>query len=141
MLQWPRLLVFADRNGCMKLSRIIVCLLAFAAPAFAARTPELTVQGLEQRVDFWKKVFTQYGKDDVVIHDQVYVNLIYHVASDGDLNTKLRTVRDALQEIRSNLETPQNFTPAAQQIRDAIMAQGIPLTASNLDQLSANIHT
>ena len=125
----------------MKLSRIIVCLLAFAAPAFAARTPDLAVQGLEQRVDFWKKVFTQYGKEDVVIHDRVHVNLIYDVVTDGELNTKLRTVRDALQEIRSNLETPQNFSPAAQQIYDAIVAQGVPVSASSIDQLASDIHT
>src|SRR5262245_49600177 len=125
----------------MKLSRVIVCLLAFAAPVFAERTPALTVQGVEQRVDFWKKVFTQYGKDDVVIHDLVNVNLIYDVASDTDLSTKLRNVRDALQEIRSNLETPQNFGPAAQQIYVSIVDQGLPISAPTLDRLIGDIHT
>src|SRR5438874_1997222 len=112
----------------MKLSRVIVCFLVFATSAFAARTPELTSQGLEQRVDFWKKVFTQYGKDDVVIHDRIRVNLIYDIASDGDLNNKLRIVRDALEEIRSNIETPQSFGPAAQQVYGAIVGQGIPVS-------------
>ncbi len=37
-----------------------------AAPAFPERL-DLPSQGLESRVEFWEKVDTQYGEDDVII--------------------------------------------------------------------------
>jgi membrane-bound lytic murein transglycosylase D len=124
-----------------KILQITLCILAVAAPAFAEANGELPTQGLEQRVEFWKKVFTQYGKDDVVIHDRIYVNLIYDVASSGDVDSKSRAVRDAIREIRSNLETPQELSPAAQKIYLAIVDQGIPMSAASLDRLAADVHT
>ena len=81
----------------MRLFRITFCLLALTAPAFAAENPDFPIQGLERRVEFWKKAFTQYGKDDLVIHDGNYVNLIYECASDRDLKAKLRAVREAFR--------------------------------------------
>ncbi len=59
--------------------RVIVAVLALAAPVFAERS-ELPATGLESRIDFWKKIFTQYGKNDIVLHDRFYVNLVYDVA-------------------------------------------------------------
>jgi membrane-bound lytic murein transglycosylase D len=120
--------------------RIILCILAFATPSFA-RSAELPSQGLEQRIDFWKKIFTQYGKDDVVIHDTFHVNLIYDVATDADVRTKTRAVQSALREIRANLTTPEKTSPLALQIRSNMAAQGIPVTASKLDELIKNVHT
>ena len=64
----------------MRLFRITVCLLALTSPAFAAANPEFPIQGLERRVEFWKKVYTQYGENDVIIHDRIHPNLIYDVA-------------------------------------------------------------
>src|SRR6185503_12660436 len=40
---------------------VFVSLFAAVSVASAAN-PELTSEGLEQRVDFWKKVYTQYGE-------------------------------------------------------------------------------
>jgi hypothetical protein len=65
----------------------VVVLFSFVSSAFAAN-PELSNAGLEQRVDFWKKVYTQYGENDLIIHDVFHVNLIYGVASDDDVNTR-----------------------------------------------------
>src|SRR5215831_17350406 len=127
-----------DRTMRISISRFFVCFLALAlaAPAFA-RSPELTTQGLEQRIDFWKKVYTQYGKEDVIIHDRTHVNLIYDVASDDDVNAKLSAVRGALSEIRANLDTPDSLSPAAHDIYTAISGQGIPLVTASIDELSA----
>ena len=47
---------------------VLIGLFAMVSSAFAAN-PELSSAGLEQRVDFWKKVYTQYGQDDIIIHD------------------------------------------------------------------------
>jgi len=115
-------------------------LVALAAPAFASSS-ELPAEGLEQRVDFWKKVYTQYGADDVVIHDRVYVNLIYDVATDRTQTAKTADVKAALREIRDNLDTPENLSETSAPILQAIVAQGLPLTPNLIDILLDNIHT
>lgn len=102
---------------------------------------KLPVQGLEQRVDFWKKVFTQYGKDDLIIHDGFYVNLIYGTADQSDLTDKMTTVREALREIREKLEAPETRSPFAQQIAEAVAAQGLPLSTVSLNTLIGNLHS
>jgi len=118
----------------------LLSFLIIAVPCFAAN-PDLPSQGLEQRVDFWKKIYTQYGADDVVIHDRIYVNLIYDVAESGEENTKISAIQTALQEIRTNLATPENLSPASAPVFDAIVAQGLPLSDALIDDLLDNIHT
>jgi len=124
----------------LSLPRLIVAVLALASPAFAERL-ELPSQGLENRIEFWKKVYTQYGIDDLIIHDRIHVNLIYDVAAKGDQDSKITAVQQALDEIRNNLETPENLGTYAMQIRDAVMANGVPLTDASLADLQDNIHT
>jgi membrane-bound lytic murein transglycosylase D len=122
------------------LSRIIVVLLTMAAPAVAERL-ELPSAGLESRVDFWKKVYTQYGADDVIVHDRIHVNLIYDIATDSDVALRTAAVRQALTEIAANLETPEALGPVALQIRDTILSNGVSLSAATLAELRDNIHT
>src|SRR5256885_17082490 len=118
---------------------VLAILLAAVIPAFA-ENPALPSEGLDQRIDFWKKIYTKYGGDDVVIHDRVYVNLIYDVANSSNQSAKIADVQNALREIRLNLETPANLSPEATPIFEAIVAQKIPLSAGLIDDLSANIH-
>ena len=118
----------------------MAAILALAAPAIAERA-ELSGAGLEKRVDFWKKVYTQYGEDDVIIHDRVQVNLIYDVATESDESSRIAAVERALDEIRNNLDTPEDLNPAAKQIRDAIASYGLPVSASVLQELRDNVHT
>src|SRR5690349_6050813 len=99
--------------------RTILAILALAIPGLAQST-ELPKQGLEDRIEFWKKVYTQYGADDVIIHDRINVNLIYDVASEDTVDSKLRVVKSALSEIQLNLATPENLTDTARQVSDAI---------------------
>lgn len=126
----------------MKLSlpRIIVSLLAFAAPAFAEEL-NLPVTGLESRVEFWKKVFTQYGDDDIIIHDRFYVNLIYDVANEDTEDSKITAVERALQEIVDNVQAPDNLSLTAKQIYAAIVENGIPISEAVAKDLRDNIHT
>src|SRR5256885_16975632 len=98
-----------------------------AAPAFPERL-DLPTQGLESRIEFWKKVFTQYGEDDVIIHDRIHVNLIYDVATRGDQAARIAAVQQALGEIRDNLAAPENLSIPAKQIRAAILTEDVPLT-------------
>src|SRR5215813_1338214 len=114
--------------------RTILLISAMAIPGLAQST-ELPKQGLEGRVEFWKKVYTQYGTDDVIIHDRIHVNLIYDVAAKGDQDSKITAVQQALGEIRNNLEVPENLSAYAMQIRDAVMANGVPLTDASLTDL------
>src|SRR2546429_8897843 len=111
----------------MKLSLfpVLGALLALAAPAAAERL-ELPSQGLESRIEFWKKVYTQYGQDDVIIHDRVRPNLIYDVATRGDEAHRIAAVQQLLDEISANLATPEQLRVSAQQIREAILTEGIP---------------
>jgi membrane-bound lytic murein transglycosylase D len=124
----------------LRATSILVLMAAMAAPAFATN-PALQSEGLEQRIDFWKKIYTQYGSDDVVIHDRVYVNLIYDVATDDTQDDKIANLKIALREIRSNIETPENLSPAATPIVEAITAQGLTLSPELIDDLLDNIHT
>src|SRR5262249_2544254 len=140
VLEGPPIFGLLRRAKDMKLSRMIFCLLALTAPAFAA-SDDFPIQGLERRVEFWKKAFTQYGKDDVVIHDRIDVDLIYDVASDRDLKKKMRAVRDAFHEIRIKLKTPEKLGEAAQRIYMMLTNEGIPITVPVLQRLSLNIHT
>ena len=124
----------------LSLSPVLGALLALAAPAAAERL-ELPSQGLESRIEFWKKVYTQYGENDVIIHDRVRVNLIYDVASKDEKALKIAAVQQALDEIRSSLATPENLSPAAKQVYDAIVANGVPVNAESLADLRDNVHT
>jgi len=124
----------------IRLTSIFVFLAAMAAPAFATN-PALPSDGLEQRVDFWKKIYTQYGADDVVIHDRIYVNLIYDVATDATQSEKTASIKSALREIQDNLNSPENLSKSATPVLQAIVAQGLPLSPGLIDDLLDNIHT
>src|SRR5215471_14791033 len=113
----------------LNLPRLIAVVLMISATAWAAERAELPATGLENRVEFWRKIFTQYGKDDIVIHDRVRVNLIYDVADESNVETKLTDVDHALKAIQASLDTPDSeLSLTAKQIRDAIVAADIPLT-------------
>src|SRR5262245_10057456 len=121
-------------------TRLFIILVALAAPVLAVAA-DLPSEGLESRIEFWKKVYTQYGEDDVIIHDRIRVNLIYDVAVRGEQQSKISAVQQALDEIRANLETPENLSPAATQIQSAIVAYGLTPTPTTLAELRDNVHT
>ena len=92
-----------------------------AVPALA-ETP-FPSDGLEGRVLFWKNVFTEYGADDIIIHDRFHVNLIYAVARDETVEARVRAVKEALTEIRGKVEAPEELSDAASAIYQAIVDQ------------------
>src|SRR5215467_4146292 len=120
---------------------IFVVILAFAGHVFA-QSAELPVDGLESRIEFWKKIYTQYGEDDVIVHDRLHPNLIYDVASRGDQADKIKAVQQALDEIAVNLTNPdEELSATAQQIRSSIVDSGLPLTPATIADLRDNVHT
>jgi membrane-bound lytic murein transglycosylase D len=120
--------------------RLFVALIAVAAPVFAAAS-ELPSTGLEDRIEFWKKVYTQYGEDDVIIHDRIRVNVIYDISPRGEQQSHMDVVRQALDEIRTNLDTSENLSANAKSVRDVLMANNVPLTAASLSDLRENVHS
>jgi membrane-bound lytic murein transglycosylase D len=125
-----------------RICSILFSLLAVVSPLAAqdVATP-FTSKGLESRVDFWKKIFTEYGKDDYVIHDSFYVNLIYGKATSDDVKSRMTAIKDALKEIRATLSSPETRSPFAQEIAATITAQGLPISDVSVDTLIDNLHT
>jgi membrane-bound lytic murein transglycosylase D len=68
------------------------------------------------------------------------VNLIYDVADRSERESKVAAVQQALEELRANLESPENLSSIAQQIKEAIIAEGVPLTAASLADLRQTVH-
>lgn len=126
---------------------ILLSIVAVASQAQAAQESKdskpspLEIKGLEQRVEFWKKVYTQYGKDDRIIHDSFYVNLIYGVVPNSEVRAKMTEVKTALNEIRDTLDKPETRSPFAQEVAAAITAHGLPLSTASLKTLSDNVHS
>jgi membrane-bound lytic murein transglycosylase D len=123
------------------LPRLIVVLLVLAAPALAAERTQLPVNGLENRVAFWKKIYTQYGKDDIIIHDRIRVDLIYDVADSSNVDEKLSKVDHALKELLVNPDSPEDLSHEGRQIRELLIANNVPLSKSVVDSLIENVHT
>ena len=65
-----------------------------------AEIPGFPETGLADRTAFWKKVFTTYGKDDLIIHDRERVNLIYDVVDEKSRRSGVARVCRLLNEAR-----------------------------------------
>ncbi|HEX4998397.1 MAG TPA: transglycosylase SLT domain-containing protein [Terriglobia bacterium] len=116
-----------------------VLALALITPAGFAANPELPNKGLENRIEFWKKIFTQYGQDDIVLHDSFYVDIIYDIASDGDVDRKERVIHTALSEMKTNWAKPSGWSSDADSVFSAIAATGIEITPALIGKLEDNV--
>lgn len=67
-----------------------------------------TSPDLQHRVDFWVKVFSKYGRDQVIIHDTDHMNVIYDVVDltegSGSRRSRFGKVDAARREIRAALQ-------------------------------------
>jgi membrane-bound lytic murein transglycosylase D len=71
---------------------------------------------LRPQVDFWKKIFTEYTSDQLVIHDDWYLSVIYEVVDVGEGKFASReegrnAVKAAREKYRQLLETMPWDTP------------------------------
>ena len=94
----------------LKPFQFLACLIAFVIPAVAGPA-DLPSNGLGQRIEFWKKVYTLYGADDNIVHDRYDVDLIYDVVGDDDVKGRIQDVQTALSEIRAKLSTEEALSP------------------------------
>lgn len=69
---------------------------------------------LQHRVDFWIKVFSKYGRDQVIIHDTDHMNVIYDVVDltdgTGTRRSRFGRVDAARKEIRAALQRLSRIT-------------------------------
>lgn len=132
----------------------------FAAVQKADPAPDLEFNklfpsaGFEQRVEFWKMIFTRYGRDDVVIHDRKDFRLIYKVVSSPYGGTdrvsvrrrraQLKKVEDALtrtfDEVIALGPNSDRLEFRHQQLLAILKLADYQPTESVLRQLKTNVH-
>ena len=112
-----------------------------AFPSLAQLPPDLfPVAGIEDRIEFWEKVFIQYGSDDLIIHDAQRVDLIYDVVSESDRRSGVRRVEELLNEVRSGISSPATLSADARVLYDRIQSDGVRMTAGDIAVLRGRIH-
>lgn len=89
-----------------KLIPIIVCLLLLHSPfplhASTQPTAFKVPAGLESKVNFWIKVYSEYTTDQVIIHDTNNLNIIYEVVDfTGQKNLSRRAKRKKIKKVKN----------------------------------------
>src|SRR5215471_2026740 len=64
-------------------------------------------RGYEPNVRFWMRVYSEWGEDQVVIHDSRYMDIIFDVISIPEENDMLRAASNS--EVRASLEKYKNI--------------------------------
>ncbi len=105
-----------------------------------AQIPGFPENGLGDRIEFWEKVFTIYGEDDLIIHDAQRVDLIYAVVNEQSRRSGVQSVRNLLSEVRSKISTPDQLSPEARRLYDMIEADGVRMAAGDIAVLQGRIH-
>jgi membrane-bound lytic murein transglycosylase D len=98
------------------------------------------VQGIEDRVGFWVAVFTEYGENDLIIHDTERVDLVYAVVEPDARRSGVERVQRLLDEVRRQIDTPDRLSDDARELYDRIEADGVRLTAGDIAVLRGRIH-
>ncbi|MBN1780980.1 lytic transglycosylase domain-containing protein [bacterium] len=87
-------------------------LLVFSLFCYCQNDPLFVPDGMEDRVQFWEKVFTEYSVEQRIIHDSDYPERIYHVIdfremSDRDFRSasaRNKAVNDAISDVKAVLK-------------------------------------
>jgi membrane-bound lytic murein transglycosylase D len=128
------------KSGPRALLLFLIVSIAPTTPSFAELPPGFPSAGLEDRVAFWEKVFTIYGEDDYIIHDNFRVNLIYDVVPERERRSRMRSVRATLDQIRRKIATPERMNAEERRIYDLIAETDVKLTAGNIAVLRQRVH-
>ncbi|OQX13570.1 MAG: hypothetical protein BWK80_42730 [Desulfobacteraceae bacterium IS3] len=73
--------------------------------------PFVVTEGLKPQVEFWKKIFSEYTADQIVLHDSCYVSVIYDVIDTGsahfpnknEASEALKAAKEKYESILANL--------------------------------------
>jgi membrane-bound lytic murein transglycosylase D len=82
-------------------------------------------EAIQPQVDFWKRVFTEFSRHQVLIHDSWYVNVIFEVVDLSESGSRSwaavrdarREYRDLLSEMAEVWDEPERMSPRARKIR------------------------
>ena len=111
--------------------------------------------GFEDRIDFWKQVFTQYGERDVVLHDRDRACLLYDVLSfersprgsvrewrsqKRQIDRKQQQIRSLLDDLRRHGAEGEKRSAQHQELADLLRRCDCSLSAASLRSLRNNIH-
>lgn len=96
-------------------------------PATASAAGDLPVpEGLRTEIDFWKRVFGAEGRDTGLVHDNLYVGVVYGEVSLKGLSPRARrsAIRAAVRDYRNVLQRladrrPRNLSEKEQRVLDA----------------------
>jgi peptidoglycan lytic transglycosylase D len=124
-----------------------------ASPALATFPGEFTTEefdftvpvALESRVNFWKKVYTQYSTQHAIIHDQDNLDIIYDVVYLGDkalssrarhrkLKPHVRKFKRILRKL-SRIKNRVNLTPEEDRILKMVQKNFIKASRNIRSQL------
>ena len=144
---------------------VLTGLLLVTPPALAqAQSPTFSLtqishqfpsQGYEPRVAFWRAVFTQYGANQVILHDTDDLRLIYEVVefkegagrSRAASRRHRRTVRArihrlsvAMNRLRTHGPNPKNPDAVQQRILKLVRSAGLQPSRTLFRKLRHNIH-
>lgn len=111
-----------------------------STPARAQQRPGFPVAGLENRIRFWERVFTEFNSDQLIIHDTERVHLIYAVVDEDARRSGLRDVEGWLDEIRRNIDSPEALSSDALSVYNMIAEDGVEMTSANIAALRGRIH-
>ena len=104
---------------------------AFPGETYTSEEFDFTVpSGMESRVNFWKKVYTQYSTHHVLIHDQDNLDIIYKVVYIGDkvlssrgrdrkLRPHIRKIKKTLRKL-ARVKNVDNLNPEEERIYNLV---------------------
>ena len=109
------------------LSALTVMLALAVAPSPSFGADELPVpEGLRTEIDFWKRVFAETGRDSGLVHDSLYVGVVYGEVSLENLSPSARRskLRTTVRDYRSVLtrladRRPGKLSEKEQRVLDA----------------------
>ena len=111
-------------------------------------------QGFEEKIEFWKSIYTIYGEQDMVFHDEESPGIIYDVvqfkkSTTGNtkekrrqrktLKNKQRELEKILHQIRVLGIRSKKLNSQHKRVIELLQSQNHPLTSTSLRKLQKNI--
>lgn len=111
-------------------------------------------RGFEEKIEFWKSVYTIYGEQDAIFHDEESPGLIYDVvrfkkSTTGNpkekrrqrkiLKGKQRELEQILYQIRTRGIHSKKLNSQHKRVIELLKSQNHPLTSTSLRKLQKNV--
>jgi peptidoglycan lytic transglycosylase D len=141
------------KTAAIRLIAILALIGASVSPAFATFPGEFDTEefdftvpvALESRVNFWKKVYSQYSTQHAIIHDQDNLDIIYDVVYLGDkrlssrarhrkLRPHVRKFQRTLRKL-AQVKNRVNMTPEEERILKMVQRNFIKASRNIRSQL------